>query len=146
MKVIIPDTNMCSLVQSSPVQSRQLWHFENQRQYTPHKQIRHLQFMYTTWQACTTELTVFFFLHGSIRGCKQTRCVQASVMVVDSIAVVWLVSDLKALMALLEVINTVADSLQGHVGWFDKKISSFMIEKSSNSWKKHYKLPLKGKD
>lgn len=66
-------------------------------------------------------------------------------MVVDSIAVVWLVSDLKALMALLEVINTVVDSLQGHLRRVDKKISSYMVEKSPNSWNKHYKLPLKRK-
>lgn len=67
-------------------------------------------------------------------------------MVVDSIAVVRLASDSKASMALLEVINTVADSLQGHLRRVDKKISSFMVEKSPSSWKKHCKLPLKRKD
>lgn len=101
-------------VQVSPVQSRQLWHFVNQdhRQYKSHKHRQHLQFIYSIQHdrhAWLSWLGFFFFCRGSIRGCKHTWCIQPSVMVVDSIAIAWLVSYLKALMALLEVINTVAD-------------------------------------
>lgn len=109
--IICPNTMMCRLVQSSPDNCGILWTKTTDN-------INHTN-TDNTCSSCTVynmtgmhgwvDWDFFCCCRGSIRGCKHTWCIQPSVMVVDSIAIAWLVSYLKALMALLEVVNTVAD-------------------------------------
>lgn len=110
--IVCPNTMMCRLVQSSPDNCGNL------RTKTTDN-IRHINTDVTCSSCTIYNMTgmhdwvdcfffFFFFCRESIRDCKPTWCIQASVMVVDCIAIVWPVSYLKASMALLEVSNTLA--------------------------------------